>query len=78
MDKDDYGFRVGFQGVAGSFSHQALLEYFSKDTDAECYPQFREVFDALGRCEIKYGILPLENSSTGGISEVYDLLGEYG
>ncbi|MDD3165757.1 MAG: prephenate dehydratase domain-containing protein, partial [Oscillospiraceae bacterium] len=25
-----------------------------------------------------YGVLPLENSSTGAISEVYDLLGKYG
>jgi chorismate mutase / prephenate dehydratase len=78
MDKNDYGFRVGFQGVEGSFSHQALIEYFGRDTDAGSYPQFREVFEALGNGEIKYGILPLENSSTGGISEVYDLLGEYG
>lgn len=69
---------MGFQGVEGSFSHQALTEYFGSGTEAANYPQFRGVFEALGREEIRYGILPLENSSTGGISEVYDLLGEYG
>ena len=78
MEKYDNGCRVGFQGVAGSFSHQALTEHFGIGAYAESYPRFREVFEALGRGEIKYGILPLENSSTGGISEVYDLLGEYG
>lgn len=78
MGKYDHGYRVGFQGVAGSFSHQALMEHFGAGADAESYPRFRDVFDALGRGEIKHGIVPLENSSTGGISEVYDLLGEYG
>lgn len=78
MDDSDYRDRIGFQGVEGSFSHQALTEYFGKEKEAVSYQSFRDVFDALGKAEIKYGILPLENSSTGGISEVYDLLGEYG
>jgi chorismate mutase/prephenate dehydratase len=78
MQKDDNKCRIGFQGVEGSFSHQALKEHFGNGTDAASYHSFREVFEALGREEIKFGILPLENSSTGGISEVYDLLGEYG
>lgn len=78
MEECDYEYKVGFLGVKASFSHQALIEYFGKDTDASCYSSFRGIFDALGRGEIKYGILPIENSSTGGISEVYDLLGEYG
>lgn len=78
MERDDNRYRIGFQGVEGSFSHQALTEHFGKSADTASYHRFREVFDALGREEIKYGILPLENSSTGGISEVYDLLGEYG
>ena len=29
---------------------------------------------AVKNGEIKYGVLPIENSSTGGITEVYDLL----
>ncbi len=78
MDRDDKGYRVGFQGVEGSFSHQALTEHFGSGIDVASFHRFREVFEALGREDIKYGILPLENSSTGGISEVYDLLGEFG
>lgn len=70
--------KVGFQGVEGSFSHEALIEYFGAETKKECFSNFKDVFEALKNGEVKYGILPIENLSTGGISEVYDLLGEYG
>ncbi len=78
MDDSGYKYKVGFQGVNGSFSHQALIEYFGSGIAAVNYPSFKDIFNALGNGEVKYGIVPLENSSTGGISEVYDLLGEYG
>ena len=78
MDESDYEYCVGFQGVEASFSHQALVEYFGDKIKALSFSSFKGIFDALGKREIKYGVLPLENSSTGGISEVYDLLGEYG
>ena len=32
---------------------------------------------AVKNHEIKYGVLPIENSSTGGITEVYDLVRKY-
>lgn len=70
-------YRVGFQGVAGSFSEQALIEFFGDKTETKFYLNFKEIFDALNSDEIKYGIVPIENSSTGGISEIYDLLGKY-
>ena len=69
--------KIGFQGVAGSFSHEAVLEYFGEDLEANCYLNFKDVFDAIDKDEIQYGVLPIENSSTGGVAEVYDLLGKY-
>ena len=38
------------------------------------YALFEDVVQAVKNGEIKYGVLPIENSSTGGITEVYDLL----
>lgn len=70
-------YKVGYSGVQGSFSHQALLEYFGEDAETSCYLTFKDVFEALQKDEIKYGVLPIENSSTGSITEVYDLLGKY-
>lgn len=70
--------KVGYQGVPASFSHQATIEYFGEKPETTHYTNFKEVFEAIQNNEIKYGVLPIENSSTGGISEVCDLLGEYG
>jgi chorismate mutase/prephenate dehydratase len=70
--------KVGYQGVPASFSHQAVIEYFGEKAETTNYTSFKEVFEAIQNNEIKYGVLPIENSSTGGISEVCDLLGDYG
>jgi chorismate mutase/prephenate dehydratase len=70
--------RVGYQGVSGSYGHQALEEYFAGRAKVEInYAHFEDVAVAVQQGEIKYGVLPIENSSTGGITEVYDLVRRY-
>lgn len=68
---------VGFQGVSGSFSEQALFEYFGDNTLTKPVEYFEDIFIELKNNKIHYGVLPIENSSTGAISEVYDLLNKY-
>lgn len=65
-------------GSAGSFSHQALEEYFVQQKHT-CihYNTFEEVISNVASGKTAYGVLPIENSSTGGITEVYDLLRHY-
>lgn len=69
--------RIGFQGVSGSFSEQALHEYFGDNVEKSNVQEFEDVFKALDNGSIDYGVLPIENSSTGSILEVYDLLRKY-
>lgn len=69
---------LGYQGLPGSYGEQALLGYFGHDIQAQNVESFEDIFLALCSGQITYGILPIENSSTGGISEVYDLLCQYG
>lgn len=69
---------IGFQGVPGSFSQQALHQFFGKDAKSRNYKDFKDVFEALQNDEIQYGIVPLENSSTGAINDNYDLIRDYG
>lgn len=68
--------KVGYAGVPGAFAHQALLEYFG-DVDNVNYEHFQDVYEALKNDEIDYGIVPLENSSTGAINDNYDLVRDY-
>lgn len=75
--KYDSSCKVGFQGVPASFSHEALVGYFGDKVRAVGFDDFEDVFESLRNGNIDYGILPVENSSTGGISQVYDLLERY-
>lgn len=68
---------VGFYGVTGSFSEEALKGYFSEEVDTKAISEFEDIFLDLRYGKINYGVIPMENSSTGAISEVYDLLNKY-
>ena len=68
---------VGFYGVTGSFSEEALKEYFGDKVETKELSEFEDIFLDLRYGKINYGVIPIENSSTGAISEVYDLLNKY-
>jgi len=70
--------KIGFYGVPGSFTEEAMLKYFGSVEKPNDYDEFEDIFLAVKNDEIKYGILPIENSSTGAISQVYDLIYKYG
>lgn len=69
---------VCFQGTSGSYSEEALYEYFGSGAIAYPVKEFEDVFIKLKDQSVDYGVLPIENSSTGAIREVYDLLQKYG
>ena len=64
---------VGYQGVEGAFSHIALMRLFP-GSPCRAYGTWAEVFDAVERGELACGVIPLENSQTGEVGEVLDLL----
>lgn len=70
----DHSCRVGFQGILASFSYEALIDYFGDKVKTIGFDNFEDVPESLEKGDIDYGILPIENSSTGGIPQVYDLL----
>jgi chorismate mutase/prephenate dehydratase len=65
--------RTAFQGVEGAWGEHAAQILFP---DGVCtgYDYFESVFEAVKSNEADYGVLPIENSRTGAIGEVYDLL----
>ena len=68
---------IGYYGVPGSFTHEAFIQMFGEETPEKHYQTFEEIFEAVKSGEIRYGVVPLENSLTGIIDDVYDLLGRY-
>ena len=67
------GGHIACQGVDGAYSHQAALRLFP-DGEPLFFRTFGEVFRAVSQGEADFGILPVENSSAGSVSEVYDLI----
>lgn len=76
--QNQYTLKIACFGPPGSFTHQALEDYFAgQDYKRYYYNLSEEVIAAVSSGELDYGVLPIENSSTGGITEVYDLLRHY-
>lgn len=67
---------IGFQGTKGAFSSIASDELFPNHRK-QSYPSFEAVFQAVLQGDIKYGVVPIENSYTGEVGEVLDLLMKY-
>ena len=65
--------RVACQGVEGSYSNQAAEQFFA-NPEIQYYTHFEEVFQAVEDGRVDYGVLPIENSSYGSVTGVYDLM----
>lgn len=68
---------VAFQGVRGAWAEKAAMQLFA-DASLTNLETWEDVFSAVSDGDADYGVLPIENSQTGGIGEVYDLLRKYG
>lgn len=68
---------VVYYGEIGSYTEQAMLEYFNGDVNGIPMGTFKEVMQAIKEGKADYGVLPIENSSTGTLSDIFDLLSEY-
>lgn len=69
--------RVVYQGVPGAYSEQACINFFGSDVRSEGLEQFEDCFKAVREGRADYAVVPIENSSTGAIRQIYDLLTHY-
>lgn len=69
--------RIGYPGIKGTFSDEAGRAFFSSKYDGIGLGSFEEVCQALKRKDVEHAVLPIENSSTGSIGEVFDLIQKY-
>ena len=67
---------VACQGIEGAYSQLACCKMFALPQILYC-SRFDGVFRAVETGMCRYGILPIENSSAGSVTEVYDLMEKY-
>ena len=72
-----HGRRVVFQGVEGAYSFGAMKEFFDDTITSFHVDTWKEAMEAITKGEADYAVLPIENSTAGIVSDIYDLLVEY-
>ena len=70
--------RVACYGARGAYTYEAMEKQFgNREKEVIFCPLFEDVVKAVREGQADYGVVPMENSSTGGITEVYDLIQHY-
>lgn len=64
---------IAFQGTVGSNSYLACREFYP-GLNPQDFPTFYDVFHAVNQGRVKYGMIPIENSYAGRVSEIHNLL----
>src|SRR5574338_1600247 len=69
--------KVAIQGIEGSYSYLATNQFFSdsgKEIFFKKFNTFDEVVESVEDSTCDYAILPIENTTSGSINDVYDAL----
>ncbi|MFH1061202.1 MAG: prephenate dehydratase [Pseudomonadota bacterium] len=64
--------RVAFLGPEATFSHQAARQHFGSSCDFAPLATIVDVFEEVSRGHAQVGVVPVENSSEGGVSVTLD------
>ncbi len=67
---------VACQGTEGAYSEEATGKLFANPS-VMYFDDFKGVFEAVKHGVCRYGVLPIENSVHGSVSEVIDLMAQY-
>lgn len=70
--------RISYLGPPGTFSHQASLQKFGAAQEYLPAPEIRDVFLSVHRGHADYGVVPVENSTEGSVTETFDMFMESG
>jgi len=65
--------KVAYLGPEYSFSHLAALERFGEGVEYMRVGSIASVFEEVNRSHVEFGVVPLENSTDGGVSDTLDM-----
>jgi chorismate mutase/prephenate dehydratase len=69
--------RVGYFGPEGTFTHLAARRQFGQLADLASLGSIAEVFAAVERRQIDLGVVPVENTTEGVVTQTFDSLAEH-
>ena len=66
--------KVAFLGPEGTFTQQAVHRHFGHSVHTMSLPAIDDVFDQVHSGDADFGVVPVENSLEGAVTQVNDLL----
>jgi chorismate mutase/prephenate dehydratase len=66
--------RIAYLGPQGSFSHTAAMLKFGQSVEYEPLADIRSIFDEVSKGHCDLGLVPVENTTGGGVIETLDAL----
>lgn len=69
--------RVAYLGPEGTYSHAAMLKYFGSSQAAVPVDEIPNVFQSVAAGDCVYGLVPVENSSEGSVTQTLDCFGNF-
>ena len=68
--------KIAYLGIPGSYSFIAGSKFFKGSNNMMSNSSISDIFEKVINNKCDFGIVPLENSSTGSITESYDFLAQ--
>lgn len=65
--------RIAYMGPPGSFTHQACIRHFGHAVETVEKKGITDVFRAVSSGDVKYGVVPVENSNEGAVTHTLDM-----
>ncbi|MBI3408152.1 MAG: prephenate dehydratase [Planctomycetes bacterium] len=65
--------KIAYLGPEYSYSHLAAVERFGQDVEFIRVGSIATVFEEVNRSHVDFGVVPLENSTDGGVSDTLDM-----
>lgn len=69
--------RIVYQGEPGAYSQAAANVFFNNPVNITNAKTWRDAAEMIKRKDAGYCVLPIENSTEGSVTEIYDILYEY-
>lgn len=70
MEKEEI---VGYLGPPATYTHLACIERFGSSLKAIPMGNIQEVFEAVEKGEMNFGVVPIENSTEGAVNRTLDM-----